>query len=129
MAEALHTLGPHGRDLLSEERAQVMRLERALPRNISHLTGINQIRIAVERSVRMDGITLRFFFASWELQANGWNLPLIPDATCRVERGATTATAMFEYDRGEERPSYLLPKLARYRAGLAGFPFSRVVIV
>ena len=107
-----------------------MRLERALPRNLSHLTGINQIRIAVERSARADGLTLGFFFASWELQAHGWKLPLIPDAACRVEHGATSATALFEYDRGEERPSYLLPtKFAGYRDRLAGFPFSRVVIV
>jgi hypothetical protein len=130
MAEALHTLGPRGRELLSEERAQGLRLERALPRNLSHLTGINQIRIAVERSTRADYITLGFFFASWELQAHGWKLPLIPDAACRVESGATSATVLFEYDRGEERPSYLLQtKFARYLESLAGFPFSRVVIV
>jgi hypothetical protein len=130
MAEALHTLGPRGPELLSRERAQRIRLERALPKNLSHLTGINEIRIAVERSARADGVTLGFFFASWELQAHGWKLPLIPDAACRVEIGATSATALFEYDRGEERPSYLLQtKFAGYRESLASFPFSRVVIV
>jgi hypothetical protein len=130
MAEALHTLGPRGRELLSEERAQCIRLERALPKNLSHLTGINQIRVAVERTASANGVRVGFFFASWELQAHGWKLPLIPDAACRVEVGATFATALFEYDRGEERPSYLLQtKFARYRESLADFPFSRVVIV
>lgn len=129
MAEALHTLGPRGPELLNEQRARQIRLERALPKNLLHLIGINQIRCAIERSAQVDGITLRFFFASWQLQAQGWKLPVIPDAACRIECGERTATAVFEYDRGEERPSYLLQKFARYREGLSGFPFSRVVIV
>ena len=130
MAEALHTMGPHGPDLLSDERAQHIRLERSLPKNLSHLTGINQIRVAVERTARVDGIALGFFFASWELQAHGWKLSFIPDAACRVERAGRSTTALFEYDRGEERPSYLLQtKFARYHEGLPGFPFSRVVVV
>jgi hypothetical protein len=129
MAEALHTVGPRGLELLSEERAKQTRLERTLPKNLSHLTGINQIRIAVECTARADGLALGFFFACWELQAHGWKMPIIPDAACRVKRGEKSATALFEYDRGEERPSYLLAKFARYRDGLAGFPFSRVVIV
>jgi hypothetical protein len=130
MAEALHTVGSRGRELFGEERAQRTRLERALPKNLSHLTGINQIRTAVERTARADSVTLGFFFASWELQAHGWKLPLIPDAACRVENGGRSAITLFEYDRGEERPSYLLQnKFARYRDRLAGFPFSRVVIV
>jgi hypothetical protein len=130
MAEGLHTLGTRGRELLSKERAEGIRLEHALPKNLSHLAGINQIRIAVERSARTDGITLGFFFASWELQAHGWKFPLIPDAACHVENGGRCATLLFEYDRGEERPSYLLrTKFARYRERLNDFPFSRVVIV
>jgi Replication-relaxation len=130
MAEALHTLGARGPELLGKERAEHVRLERALPKNLSHLIGINQIRNAVERSAQVDGVTLRFFFASWQLQAQGWKLPVIPDAACRVECGERTATAVFEYDRGQERPSYLLQtKFARYREDLSGFPFSRVVIV
>jgi hypothetical protein len=130
MAEALHTLGPRGRELLGEQRAQCTRLERTVPKNLSHLAGINTIRVAVERSARTDGITLKFFFASWELQAHGWKLPVIPDAACRVENGARAATVLFEYDRGEERPSYLLQtKFAHYTEHLASFPFSRVVIV
>jgi hypothetical protein len=130
MAEAIHTLGPHSPELIGRERAQRIRLERVLPRNLAHLVGINDIRVAVERGADAHGITLGFFFASWELQAHGWKLPLIPDAACRVERGRTSVTALFEYDRGEERPSYLLrTKFARYRGGLSGFPFSRVIIV
>ncbi len=130
MAEAIHAVGPRGPELLGQERAQRIRLERVLPRNLAHLMGINDIRVAVERGADAHGITLAFFFAAWELQAHGWKLPLIPDAACRVERGRTSVTALFEYDRGEERPSYLLrTKFARYRAGLPGFPFSRVIVV
>src|SRR5579871_6093328 len=84
MAEALHTLGPRGPELLGEERVQQIRLERTLPRNLSHLSGINQIRIAVERTALAEGVALRFFFASWELQGHGWKLPIIPDAACRI---------------------------------------------
>lgn len=130
MAEALHTLGPRAMELLAQERAAGTRLERAIPRNLTHLLGVNDIRIAVERTWQTSGVTLSFFFASWELQAHGWKLPLIPDATCRVQRGADSATAIFEYDRGEERPSYLhRTKFARYREGFSGFQFSRVVVV
>jgi hypothetical protein len=130
MAEAIHALGPRGPELLGRESAQRIRPERVLPRNLAHLMGINDIRIAVERAEAAHGITLAFFFAAWELQAHGWKLPLIPDAACRIERGRTSVTALFEYDRGEERPSYLLrTKFARYSAGLPGFPFSRVIVV
>jgi len=129
MAEAMHTLGPRGPELLGRERADRTRLQRALPKNLAHLTGINDIRIAVERSARAHGITLSFFLASWELQAHGWSFPVIPDAVCRVERGRASVVALFEYDRGEERPSYLLPKFERCRERLRGFPFSRVIIV
>ena len=129
MAEALHTLGPPGRELLDQERAAATRLERAIPKNLTHLLGVNDIRIAVERTAYTSGIALAFFFSSWELQAHGWKFPLIPDATCRVQRGADSVTAIFEYDRGEERPSYLFQTFGRYREGLPGFPFSRVVVV
>lgn len=128
MAEAIHTLGPRGRELLGKER-DAIGSERALPKNLSHLLGVNDLRIAVERSAHTSGITVDFFFACWELQAHGWKFPLIPDATCRVQRGVESATAMFEYDRGEERPSYLQAKFACYRDGFPGFPFSRVVVV
>lgn len=129
MAEAMHTLAPRGRELLGEGAA-LTRLERTLPKNLAHFKGINDLRAAVERSAMVDGITVHFFFAYWELQANGWKLPLVPDAACRVECGTKSATALFEYDRGEERPSYLMrTKFARYREGLSGFPFSHVIVV
>jgi hypothetical protein len=130
MAEAMHTLGLHGRELLGGERAKRTRLQRVLPKNLAHLMGINDIRVAVERSAQAYDIKLSFFLASWELQAHGWKFPVIPDAACRVERAGTSVVALFEYDRGEERPSYLLrTKFTRYRQGLPGFPFSRVIIV
>ncbi len=91
--------------------------------------GVNDIRIAVERSARASDIMVHFFFASWELQEHGWQLPIVPDAACRIGRGGDAATALFEFDRGEERPAYLISKLSRYRHGLRGFQFSRVVVV
>jgi len=131
MAEAIHTLGPRGLEVASPQgRLVAPRGERALPRNLEHLIGVNDIRVAVERSADIQGTTVAFFFAAWELQAHGWNLPVIPDAVCRVQQGARSATAAFEYDRGEERPSYLVrSKFPRYRQGFHGFPFSRVVFV
>jgi hypothetical protein len=130
MAETMHTLGTRGREYLGREGTAPIRVERTLPRNLAHFTGINDLRVAVERSAIVHGITVHFFFASWELQANGWRLPLVPDAVCRVEYGTRSVTALFEYDRGRERPSYLLQtKFTQYCKGLPGFPFSRVIIV
>jgi hypothetical protein len=131
MAEALHTLGEKGKELLLERGwKREIRLERMPPKQSEHVLGINDIRVAVERSARRDGIALGFFFASWELQQQGWSYGVIPDAACHVERAGQSLTALFEYDRGFEPPGYILrTKLRPYGEGLDGFPFSWVVVV
>lgn len=131
MAEALHTLGPRGRELLMAKGWQVaLPLERRPPRNLEHFLGINHIRVAVERSARSDSVALGFFFACWELQQNGWAYRIIPDAACHADHHGKSATVLFEYDRGEESARYVLrTKFRPYAQGFAGLPLSRVVVV
>jgi len=131
MAEALHTLGARGREALGELGwGRRIALERSPPANRPHFTGINDIRIAVLRSVHREGAHLDFFFASWELAERGWPYHVMPDAACAVSLDGKSATALFEYDRGTEGTAYVIErKLKRYAAGLEGFPFSRVIIV
>jgi Replication-relaxation len=131
MAESLHTLGVKGKELLIGKGWQkAIPVERRPPRNLEHFLGINAIRVAVERSARRDDIALGFFFASWELQQQGWPHAVIPDAACHLARRAKTATVLFEYDRGEESAEYVARvKFRRYVHGLDGFPFSQVLVV
>ena len=131
MAEALHTLDAKGKEFLKERGwGFPVKLERAPPKNLEHFMGINDIRVAVERSAESDGITIGFFYACWELQQRGWAYGVIPDAACHVERGASSLTLLVEYDRGQESPEYVSrTKFARYAQGLDGFPFAMVVIV
>ena len=107
-----------------------MHLERRPPRYLEHFVGINDIRVAVERSAQNEGIELGFFLASWELQQNAWSFPIIPDAACHAERSGKSLTILFEYDRGEESARYVArTKFRTYAQGLIGFPFSLVVVV
>ena len=131
MAEALHSLGPKGREVLGARGwRRTIRLERAPPKNLEHFVGINDIRVAVEQSARCDGITVGFFFACWELQRWGWRHAVIPDAACHVEQSGRSHTVLFEYDRGEESPGYVVrTKFKPYVQGFEGFPFSLVVVV
>jgi hypothetical protein len=131
MAETLHTLGPKGKEALVKRGWQrAIRLERRPPKNLEHFMGINDIRIAVERSARCKGIDIAFFFAYWELLQRGWELPVIPDAACQFARDEKELTVLFEYDRGEESPGYIVrTKFKPYARGLDGFPFSRVLVV
>jgi hypothetical protein len=131
MAETLHSLGPRGKEALIKRGWQsAIRLERKPPKNLEHFLGINDIRVAVERSARREGIKVEFFFAYWELLQRGWALPLIPDAVCQFARDGKELTVLFEYDRGEESPGYLIrTKFKPYGRGLDGFPFSKVVVV
>lgn len=130
MSEALHTLGTKGKEwLVTRGWQRPIRLERVPPTHLEHFLGINDTRVAVERSAERDGIELGFFFASWELQQLGWTLPLIPDAAFAVEQGATNALVAVEYDRGEESADYVgRTKFGPYAAGLPGFPFSHVLV-
>lgn len=131
MAEALHTLGQEGKSALASRGwPREMTLERTPPRLLEHFLGINDIRIAVEKSARASHIGIRFFYACWELQERGWSFSVIPDAALRIQHGARSATVLFEYDRGTEKPSYVLrTKFRRYDQGLDGFPFVQVVTV
>jgi hypothetical protein len=132
MAEALHALGPKGRsELLERGWQRPMTTERSAPRNLEHFLGINDIRIAVERSAGKDPlVAIRFFYACWELQQRGWAYAVIPDAALRVERAGRSATVLFEYDRNQESAEYVFrTKFQRYDQGLDGFPFSQVVTV
>lgn len=131
MAEALHSLGPDGKRLLLRKGwAEELRLERKPPKNLDHFLGINAIRVAVARSARLERIELGFFFAYWELLQQGWMHRIIPDAVCQFASDGRDVTVLFEYDRGEESPSYILrTKFKPYLAGLEGLPFSRVLVV
>ena len=131
MAEALHSLGLKGKELLMERGwKREISIERRPPKNLEHFLGINDIRVAVERSAENDGMELGFFFASWELQQEGWTFPVIPDAACHVEHTGKPTTILFEYDRGEESTGYLVrTKFNPYARGLNGFPFSGVLVV
>lgn len=131
MAEALHSLGANGRRLLvASGWAEEIRLERKPPKNLEHFLGINEIRIAIERSAQSEGIELGFFFAYWELLQQGWAFRIIPDAACQFTCRGKEMTLLFEYDRGEEAPGYIIrTKFKPYAQGLDGFPFSRVLMV
>jgi Replication-relaxation len=132
MAEALHTLGQNGKEfLLARGWKRSIRLERVPPKNLEHFRGVNDIRVAVERSAERDGVELAFFFASWELQQQGWAFPVIPDAACLIERSGKSVTVLYEYDRGEESTEYVArTKFRPYAAeGFHGFPFSDVLVV
>jgi hypothetical protein len=123
MREALFTLGREAGRVLETERdgGIAMVLERRLPKQLDHLTGINDIRIAAELLGR-----LAYFFAAWELPALGWKHPIVPDAIFR----ASERTFAVEYDRGGEGLRYFIgSKIAHYRRGLPEFPVAAVLVV
>jgi hypothetical protein len=121
MQDALFSLGPSGRRLLEDEDVGLVSSSRQVPKQLDHLLGINDLRIAAELS-----LTLSYFFAYWELPALKWDHPLIPDAIFAV--GDRTFAA--EFDRGQENVRFFIKtKLPFYRHGLAGFPLHRVIVV
>ena len=121
MREALYTLGREGKRLLERKDGDDIGLERQPPKQLEHLAGVNDVRIAAEMT---DG--LAFFFAAWELPAVGWKFPRVPDGLFRIA-GRTFAV---EYDRGLEGLRYFIgAKIAWYRDGLPGFPLSGVLVV
>jgi len=123
MAEALHGLGPKGKALL-EARGTPAEVTRRPPRQIEHLVGINDLRVAVE--VRPSQVA--YFFASWELQGLGWVHPLIPDAVVGLKL-PDRRTFLVEYDRGTETLPTLVGKLRGYEGGLSGVPFQALLLV
>jgi hypothetical protein len=131
MAQALHTLGLRGREvLLDREWPGEIRLEKSPPRQLEHFVGINDIRIAVTLAAGREGVAVEYFRPCWELHPQIWPFRVIPDAVAMFTHAERSARMLFEYDRGFEPPAYMLrTKFSRYAEGLEGFPFSQVVTV
>jgi hypothetical protein len=84
----------------------------------------------MERSALSQEMELRFFLASWELQAQGWKFPIIPDALCCLRCAHGPRTVCFEYDRGEEPPEFVArTKFQVYERGSCGLSISQVIVV
>jgi hypothetical protein len=121
MHEAVFALGIQGKRVLERSGNDGIALERRPPKQLEHLTGINDIRIAAEM---VDG--LAYFFAAWELPGIGWKLPMVPDAVFQI----ADRTFAAEYDRGLEGLKYFVgSKIAWYRAGLPDLPLAGVLVV
>jgi hypothetical protein len=116
MAEALHTVGPKGKPVL-EAKGLAVELARTPPRQIEHMVGINDMRLAVE----VEPERLAYFFAAWELGALGWTHMLIPDAVLAL-KPATSGVIALEVDCGTEPIKILVNKVTSYQNGLPNFP-------
>ena len=123
MAEALHGLGPKGKVLL-EAKGITAEVTRKPPRQIEHVVGINDVRVAVEVKPQQ----VAYFFACWELPGLGWVHPVIPDALLGL-RLPERRTFFVEYDRATETLPTLLGKLRGYDGGLSGIPFRALLLV
>jgi len=123
MAEALHGLGSRGKVLL-EAKGVPAEVTRKPPRQIEHLIGINDLRVAVE----VHPAQVAYFFASWELQGLGWVHPVIPDAVVGLKL-PDRKTFLVEYDRGTETLPTLVGKLRAYEGGLSGIHFRALLLV
>ena len=121
-AESIHALGPKGVPLVVEKGVAAV-AGGEVPRQVEHLLGVNEIRIAVE----LGAVTLSYFFAYWQLADLGWGYPVIPDAMFAV-RDVRRRTFLVEYDRGTETLEKVLEKFHAYDRGLEGFPFEAVLI-
>src|SRR5437879_2289510 len=100
------------------EGSKANRVGAATPKQLEHMAGINDIRIAAEMTGRAS-----YFFAAWELPGIGWKYPIIPDAVFRL----ADRTFAAEYDRGLEGLRYFIKtKIACYRRGLAGLLLAAV---
>lgn len=121
-AESIHALGPKGK-LLVEERGIEASLPREVPRQLEHLLGVNEIRIAIETG----GVEVLFFFSAQELGGVGWIYPVIPDAVFAVREGRRTF--LVEYDRSTETLEKLLDKLIWYGQGLTELVMEAVLVI
>ena len=122
-AEAIHAVGPKGKPLV-EERGIAVALREEVPRQLEHLLGVNEIRIAVETSAEQ----VAWCFAYWELANLGWKCPVIPDLVFAV-RKPKRRTFVVEYDRGTETLGNLVRKLQSYGLGIEGVAFEAVIFV
>lgn len=122
MSESLHTAGPKGKPLVAEAGLEVAP-GNDVPRQIEHLRGVNDIRIAVETGA----VPVAYFFSYWQLANLSWNHAVIPDAIFAV-KAPLRRTFLVEYDRGTEPFEVLLKKFRCYEV-LTEFPFEAVLIV
>jgi hypothetical protein len=121
MAEALFRLGPAGKRALERSGARSIALQRHLPKQLEHLLGVNDVRVAAELS-----LSLAYFYAYWELPSVNWKQPIIPDAIFGVGNHAFA----LEFDRGGENPQFFIrTKLSFYQRGFGDFPLHRIIIV
>jgi len=121
MAEAVFAVGSEGRRALEKLGVEGSAPERRPPRQLDHLVGINDLRIAAELTGGMS-----HFFACWELPALKWSYPIIPDAVFSVGSASFAA----EFDRGMEGLRFFVrTKLPFYDRGLAGLPLAGVVVI
>jgi hypothetical protein len=122
-AEAVHALGPKGKPLVEEKGVEVA-FQAEVPKQLEHLLGINEIRVAVETSA----VDVVYFFSCQELTHLGWAYPLIPDAVFAV-RAPGRRTFFVEYDRSTETLERLVTKLQGYGQGVTDFPFEAVLVI
>ncbi len=122
-SEALHAPGPKGRAIL-EEMNLACPGGNDVSRQLPHLVGVNDIRIAVESAT----VPIAYFYAHWQLASLGWAHPVIPDAVFGVRRPGRRNFAV-EYDRATESLPVLTAKLRTYEEGLPGFPFEAVMVI
>jgi hypothetical protein len=121
MTYALFTLGAEAKRVLEVDEVQPISLERRIPVQLSHLLGVNDIRLAAETAP-----SLSWFFAYWELAAINWKHKIIPDALAAFGNHVVA----IEFDRGVEGLQFFnRTKMAVYSRGLAGFAFAGVVVV
>lgn len=122
-SEALHTPGPKGK-VIFEDNGLEYTGGNEVSRQIAHLVGVNDIRIAVEAGT----VPVAYFFAHWELAHIGWTHAVIPDAVFAM-RAPGLRNFVVEYDRATEGLSVLVAKLRTYQEGLPGFSVEAIVIV
>lgn len=123
MSENFHSVGPTGKAIVEEKGLDAV-VGSEVPRQIAHLRGVNDIRIAVETGA----VRVAYFFGYWQLANLGWSHPVIPDAIFAL-RLPERRTFAVEYDRLTESLEVLAAKLSTYNDGLPGFSFEAVVIV
>ncbi len=123
MAEAIHGLGPKGKVALAA-KGLTTETSREPPRQLEHLIGINDIRIAAETSRHR----VVYCFASWELQGLGWAHPVIPDLVAGMQC-PERKVFFFEYDRSTEGLATLAKKFRVYEDGIPGVSLAALVVV
>ncbi len=123
LSETLHAAGPKAKAIFEANGLEYIG-GNDVSRQIEHLAGVNDIRIAVETGT----VPIAYFFAHWQLANVGWTHAVIPDAVFGV-RGPSLRNFVVEYDRATEGLTVLVAKLRTYQEGLRGFSFEAAVIV